>query len=160
MFQPDEDGIYAKVTVSGARFQFAFLVQIALGLLLIYMAFISPAGIVAKALIVVMGVAMLFQANRLRASANREIWLTDAGIVTNDGLVLAEMDQVLNVSRGSFAMKPSNGFSVTLRDKHSALWVPGLWWRFGKQLGIGGVTGAGAAKFMAEQLALRIITKG
>ncbi|SEV98219.1 hypothetical protein SAMN04488515_0506 [Cognatiyoonia koreensis] len=156
MFQPDEDGIFAKITVSGARFQFAFLVQIALGLLLIYMAFISPAGIFGKAIIVVFGIAMLVQANRLRANAKREIWLTDEGIVTNDGTVLAAMDQIVSVSRGSFALKPSNGFSVTLREKHSFLWVPGLWWRFGTRVGIGGITSAGAAKFMAEQLSLRV----
>lgn len=159
MFEPDTDGIYAKITASGPRVQFAFLIQIALGLILIYLAFSSPAGVVAKAIIMVMGVAMLLLANNLRTAAKREIWLTDEGIVTDEGVMLAPMDQITEVSRGSFALKPSNGFSVTLSQKNGFLWNPGLWWRMGHRVGIGGITGAGASKFMAEQIALRIATR-
>lgn len=159
MFDPDKDGIYAKITVSAPRFYFAFAVQIALGLILIYMAFAGPAGVLGKFFLITIGVLMLLQAYRLRGAVAREIWLTDAGIVTDDGLLLAPMDQITEVSRGAFALKPSNGFAVTMSQKHSFLWVPGLWWRFGTRVGLGGVTGAGAAKFMAEQIALRVATR-
>lgn len=156
MFQADEDGIYARITIAPARFYFAFGVQVLLGLVLIYMAFISAAGLFGKIVIIALGVFMWFQANRLRQSLGCEIWLTDEGLVTNEGVILAPMDQITGVSRGAFALKPSNGFSVGLKESLGFLWVPGLWWRFGKRVGIGGVTGAGAAKFMAEQISFKI----
>ena len=159
MFQADEDGVYARITIAPARFYFAFAVQVALGLVLIYMAFVSPAGIIGKTLLIVLGAFMLLQANRLRNSIDCAVMLTDEGLVTNEGVVLAPIDQIKEVSRGAFALKPSNGFSVTLTESLGFLWVPGLWWRFGKRVGIGGVTGAGAAKFMAEQISYKIAAR-
>jgi len=144
MFEADEDGVYARIAIAPARFFFAFVVQILLGLVLIYMAFNSAAGVVGKVLIIALGVGMLVQANRLRGSLKDEVWLTDAGLVTNEGLMLAPLDQIKEVSRGAFALKPSNGFSVVLDEKLGFLWVPGLWWR----------------KFMAEQISYKIAERG
>lgn len=160
MFEADEDGVYARIGIAPARFYFALAVQVMLGLLLLYMAYISPAGLIGKLLIMGLGIGMLVQANRLRLSSDCEILLTDAGLVTQDGVMLAPLDQIKEVSRGSFAFKPSNGFAVTLTESLGFLWVPGLWWRFGKRVGIGGVTGAGAAKFMAEQISYKIAMRG
>lgn len=160
MFEADENGVYARIGVAPARFYFAFAVQVMLGLVLLYMAYVSPAGVIGKLLIMALGVVILVQANRLRLSWHCEILLTDAGLVTQDGVMLAPLDQIKEVSRGAFAFKPSNGFSVALTENLGILWVPGLWWRIGKRVGIGGVTSAGAAKFMAEQLSLQIATRG
>lgn len=156
MFEADEDGVYARVMISPVRFYFSVLVQVMLAFVLLYMAVISISGIIGKLIIITLAVFMLLQVNRLRQSLGREVWLTDAGIVTSDGLMLAPMGQIKEVSRGTFAFKPSNGFSVTLTDSLGFLWVPGFWWRIGRKVGIGGVTAASAAKFMAEQIAYKI----
>ena len=70
--------------------------------------------------------------------------------------IRARMDEIDRVERGAFAFKPSNGFLVHLKKPGHRAWQPGLWWRMGRKLGIGGVTPAGQAKFMADMIALRL----
>jgi hypothetical protein len=66
------------------------------------------------------------------------------------------MDGIRSVERGAFAFKPSHGFTLVMKEKQPRAWAPGLWWRLGRRVGVGGVTSAGQTKFMAEQIALRI----
>ena len=61
-----------------------------------------------------------------------------------------------SVDRGLFAFKPSNGFVVVLSQGGWRGWAPGLWWRLGRRLGVGGVTSAAQAKAMAEILSIEI----
>ena len=82
--------------------------------------------------------------------------MTDEAISDSNGLVLARIEDILAVDRGAFAMKPSNGFTLKLKTKQPRGWAPGLWWRLGNRVGVGGATAAGQSKFMAEQIALRI----
>ncbi|MGB1236218.1 MAG: hypothetical protein ACPG5U_10840, partial [Planktomarina sp.] len=84
------------------------------------------------------------------------IEMTDAGLFLTDGTELAAMDKILKVDRGTFSVKPTNGFTLILKDKAPFAYVPGLYWRTGRKLGIGGVTAPQVGKFMAEQLAMRI----
>jgi hypothetical protein len=60
------------------------------------------------------------------------------------------------VERGAFALKPSNGFTLVMKHKSPRAWAPGIWWRTGYRVGVGGVTAAGQSRFMAEQIALMI----
>jgi hypothetical protein len=60
------------------------------------------------------------------------------------------------VERGAFAFKPSNGFLVRLDKPLGRGWAPGLWWRLGRLLGVGGVTSASQSKAMAEILSLEL----
>lgn len=76
--------------------------------------------------------------------------------MTRTGRPLALMEDIQEIERGMFALKPSNGFVVRLKTKAAPAWAPGLWWRTGRRLGVGGVTSAGAAKAMADLLALRL----
>ena len=66
------------------------------------------------------------------------------------------LDEIARVERGTFAFKPSNGFVIRLNAPAARVWAPGLWWRFGKRLGVGGVTPAGQGKAMADVIAARI----
>ena len=45
----------------------------------------------------------------------------------------------------------TNGFVVRARNSMPAAWTPGIWWRMGRRIGVGGLTGEGEA--MAELLA-------
>jgi hypothetical protein len=47
---------------------------------------------------------------------------------------------------------------IRLKTPASRVWAPGLWWRFGKRVGVGGVTPAGQGKAMADVIAARIGT--
>lgn len=82
--------------------------------------------------------------------------LTDDGIFDSAGACLCRMDDIKEIERGMFAFKPSNGFLVRLRAPGRRGWAPGLWWRFGRRIGVGGVTPASQGKFMAEMLALKL----
>lgn len=156
MFQPDEHGVYARVQASQARRILAYGVLFALGVLLIYLPLARPPDLVWTIFMLALGFYILWIAERLRRATLGAIELTDTDIRTHDGQVLAEMNEIAEVDRGVFAIKPSNGFTLILANKKPRGWAPGLWWRIGRRVGVGGVTSAGQAKFMAEQIAFRL----
>jgi len=47
-------------------------------------------------------------------------------------------------------IKPTNGFVVRARNSMPAAWTPGIWWRLGRRIGVGRLTGEGET--MAELL--------
>ena len=156
MFKPDENGVYARVQASPARRIFAYAVLFMLGVLLLYLPLMQPPTPFWTIVMLAMGFAALWGAERLRRATLNVIELTDGEVRDSSGLVLARMDEIELVDRGVFAFKPSNGFTLVLRNKKPRGWAPGLWWRLGRRVGVGGVTSAGQAKFMAEQIAFRL----
>lgn len=80
--------------------------------------------------------------------------LTKDQLRDTNGRVLFDLDQIERVDRGLFALKPSNGMSVYLKTPASFVWQPGLWWRFGRRIGIGGATAPAQAKAIVEALTL------
>ena len=98
---------------------------------------------------------------RLWAATDRALLLRADALVEEgpDGRVLARMDEVASVSRGALAFKPSNGFVLRLRPDArpgARVWAPGLWWRLGRRVGVGGVLRAAPARAAAEAIALRL----
>ncbi|SER58841.1 hypothetical protein SAMN04490244_101595 [Tranquillimonas rosea] len=87
-----------------------------------------------------------------RATASRLV-LTAEGLRDETGRVLAPIDNIASVDRGAFAFKPSNGFVLRLARPMPAAWAPGLWWRVGQRLGVGGVVPAAQTKAMSERVA-------
>jgi hypothetical protein len=156
MFQPDEDGIYAELQASPARRVFAYGVQFGLGAIIVYVTLVQPPSLPWMIFMLAFGVVMLWQAERLRRSTTVTIELTATELRDSAGTVLARIDEVQSVERGTFAFKPSNGFTLVLNSKKPRAWLPGLWWRFGRRVGVGGVTNAGQAKFMAERINMMI----
>ena len=39
-------------------------------------------------------------------------------------------------------------------------WEPGLWWRIGRRIGVGGVTPASQSKVMADLISARLVIRG
>ena len=156
MFQPDEDGIYARVQASPARRVFAYGVQFGLGALLIYTTLALPPALHWMIFMLGFGLLMLWQAERMRRATTVSIELTETDLRDSTGTVLARIDEVVSVERGTFAFKPSNGFTLVLKSKKPRAWLPGLWWRIGRRVGVGGVTNAGQSKFMAERINMMI----
>ncbi len=105
---------------------------------------------------VAMGLGALWMARRMWRATAASLVLTPDALLSSDGRVLAEMDDIVAVARGAFAFKPSNGFTLTLRRPGPFVWEPGLWWRVGRRVGVGGVTPGTPARFMAELMQERI----
>ena len=156
LFESDENGVYASFGASSVRRIFACGVLFGLGGLLIYVGLVRPPEPGWLVFLLAMGVGSLWIGERLRRATKIDIELTETEVRDSAGSLLAHLDDVVSVERGAFALKPSNGFTLVLRKRAPRAWVPGMWWRLGNRVGVGGTTPAGPAKFMAEQVALRI----
>lgn len=122
------------------------------GLLLALAVLRPPAAPLLTGLLLVLAAASAYIALWLwRATAVR-LELTAEALRDSAGTILAPLDLVTGVSRGAFALKPSNGFTLLLSEPAPRAWAPGLWWRFGRRLGVGGVTSGPEARFMAETI--------
>jgi hypothetical protein len=121
-----------------------------------------PVALIGKVFLLGVGALALLAAYRVWTSTSRDILLTPDDIREEGGRVLCRIEDIDHVQRGAFAFKPSNGFVVVLKDTvpRERSWAPGLWWRIGRRIGVGGVTSAGAGKAMADVLSARITHNG
>ncbi|WP_010142135.1 hypothetical protein [Oceanicola sp. S124] len=110
-------------------------------------------------LLVLAGLAALVSWRLLQAS-QQVLVLTTEGLFEEDGVMLAEMAQIEGVDRGLFAFKPSNGFLLKLTSRGPRRFRPGLYWQFGRRLGVGGLVRGAEAKQMADALALHLARQG
>lgn len=147
------EAILAEVRASPVRRGLGLAVLIALGLLLIYLALLRPPALGWQVFVLLLGLAALWAAERLRRATALAVRLTREGLFCSDGERIAAFDEIEAVDRGAFAFKPSNGFILRLRAPAPARWQPGLWWRLGRRVGVGGVTPGAQAKVMADILA-------
>lgn len=159
MFQPDKDGVYAVVHASQGRRIFGYGVLFALGALVIYTTLAHPPALHWMVFMLVFGISVLVLAERLRRATTMTITLTADALTDSSGTVLAKVADIQSVNRGAFALKPSNGFNLVMNEKAPRAWAPGLWWRSGRRVGVGGATAAGQSRYMAEQIAILIQKK-
>jgi len=159
MSNPDTPSGHPIVYASQGRRYFACGVVYSLGGLLIYTALVQPPQLTWLVFLLGFGAAMLWLGERMRRATRLGIVLTETALRDTDGTVLARIEDIVLVDRGALAMKPANGFTLVLRQGQPPGWSPGMWWRIGKRVGVGGVTAAGPAKFMAEQIAQRIAAR-
>ena len=145
----------AKLAPSTARFWSALVIITAFGALLLWIAATGAAGTAIGTIISLVSSALAFYAatviNKIK---NRSLILTRDGLFDDQGTALCKMENIESLDRSFFAFKPSNGFVIKLKSKTDRAWVPGLWWRYGKRVGVGGVTSVAQAKAMADTLTL------
>ncbi|SPJ23983.1 hypothetical protein [Palleronia abyssalis] len=156
----DPSEILYRLDASAPRRVFATGVLAALTGLLLWLSLAAQADPIWRVVLIAIAVAAAFAARSLWVATAYAILLTEEGLVQSDGRLIASYDQIGSVDRGMFALKPSNGFLINLTEARPFGWAPGLWWRWGKRVGVGGVTRAGSAKAMADLLALRIEARG
>ena len=151
--QPEHDPV-AVIYASGVRRGVGMAVLVVLTVLLFWTAFASPpnAGWGREAL-AVFGIVMIAVTLWFHRKSTIAVIVTEDGMSDSNGRHLCDFDDVLRVERGAFAAKPSNGFVLKLKTRHAGAWAPGIYWQFGKRLGVGGVTPAGQTKFVAEYIA-------
>lgn len=111
-----------------------------------------PASLTGRLGALIAGIAALVLADRMRRATSVRLELTAEELREAGGRTLARVDQIRAVERGAFALKPAAGFRIHLRAAGEAAWAPGLWWRLGRSVGVGGVTGKTEARIMAEAI--------
>jgi hypothetical protein len=150
------DSVIAQLKASPVRRGLALFVMMLLGFLLLYLAITTDAGFFQKVFLVFLAAVVLWMARAMQLGTAGYIELRVTGLFFENGRILALIDDIVHVERGAFAFKPSNGFVVSLKQKTARAWIPGLYWKFGSRIGIGGVTAPSDAKFMADALAVLI----
>lgn len=154
---PDPNDVLAELHASAPRRVFGTTIIAALAVLLIYLAlWHPPESMLWRMFLLFFGCFAVFGALRLWQDTSKVLELTSLELRERGGRLLGPVSEMRDVARGALALKPSNGFSVTLTKSHGFSWAPGLWWRLGKKIGVGGVTSSQEARFMAEQIAMLI----
>jgi hypothetical protein len=146
-----QQDILATVSASAPRRLMGVVVLALLGGLLVYAGLVQPPGTFGwQVILLTTGVVTLVLTERMRRASVVSLELTRDELRDTQGRVLARLDQIESVNRGMFAFKPSNGFVLVTRAPQDRHWSPGLWWRIGRRVGVGGVTPPAQTKFMAE----------
>ncbi len=109
---------------------------------------------IARALLVAAGLAAVAAALSLWRGRHDCLRWTAAGLVDGTDQIIAPRADVVSVERSAMAMRPSNGFSLRLSRRLGFAWKPGLYWRIGRRVGVGGLTSPGLAKALADHIAL------
>lgn len=145
--------VIAHMYVSPLRRFVGLALQLLMGAGLILIAAARPpASPVYLLLLLVIGGAMLFSAWRFWQATSAGLVLTDTDLRDTNGTIICTLDEIDKIERGTFAIKPANGFTLRLKSRQRRGWAPGLWWRLGKMVGIGGATNRNAAKSLAEAI--------
>lgn len=148
--------VLAVVEASAARRWIGVAMLACVGLIVLYVAVATPPEPVWQVFLIIVGAAALWLAQRTYQSTAYRIELTETDLRSSNGQVLCRIEDVEGLDRGVFAFKPSNGFLLRTRTPGSRAWYPGLWWRMGRRIGIGGVTPGSQTKFMAEMISAMI----
>lgn len=147
----------ARIRASAGRRLIGVGTLTALGALLVYVAFDTPpASLGWQAFLVAFGGLCLWFGQILWRATALELVLTEEALSDTSGQIIARLDEIASVNRGMFAAKPSNGFVMTLHSPAPRAWRPGLWWRFGKRVAIGGVTAGHQTRPVADIISLKI----
>lgn len=147
-----QEDVLATVAASSARRWTGVGMLAAVGALVIYVALASPPQLGWQVFLLVVGAGAFWLSHRMWFATADTIELTRSVLRTGTGQVICKVDDIEAIDRGVFAFKPSNGFLVKTYAPSSNNWAPGLWWRVGRKIGIGGMTAASEAKFMSEML--------
>lgn len=128
-------------------------VQLALGGLMLWIAVTHPpSSPLWLVFLIVFGLATLALAQKGWRGSATAIVLDAGGLRDAGGRPIAPLGDIASVDRALFSFKPSNGFLIRLREPLGRAWVPGMWWRLGRRVGIGGVTGGADTRIVADAL--------
>lgn len=151
--------VITGIIPSAPRRMFGTGVLYALGSVLLYVAVATPPSAAYAVFLIGLGALSLYGGYRMWSVTGRMIELTEDELRLSDGTLICKTADIHKVDRSFFAFKPSNGFLVTTKVSYPTKWAPGLLWRFGKRIGVGGVTPASEGKIMADTLAAMIATR-
>ncbi|MFW5654844.1 MAG: hypothetical protein ACOCYW_04255 [Roseicyclus sp.] len=149
--RPDPDEVLVTMTPKPARRWFAVGSTGLLGGMLVYLAAtFPPADLVWLLFLVVMGLLFIYWAWRVWHATGVTLELTRAELRERGGRQLCAIENVTRVDAGVFAFKPAAGFLVHLSEPMGGVYAPGLWWRSGRRVAVGGATSRAEGKAVAE----------
>jgi hypothetical protein len=148
------------VKPSPPRLWFSVAALGALGALMLWIALAHPpAELGWRVFLLVAGGAIGWGAWRLVGLQDRALVLTEAALVDTRHGEICRIEDIVELNRGVFAVKPARGFALSLAQRGRRHWVPGLWWRIGRSVGVGGMTGAAETKVLAEMIEAMIMSR-
>ncbi len=146
----------AVISASAPRRAIGVGAMFGLGILLIYIAMATPPALHWQLFLIVLGAGFLMMGQKMWRATAHALILTETELRDSTGEVLARIEDIDKVDRGMFAMKPSNGFNLLLKEPGARAWKPGLWWRMGRKVAVGGVTSGSQTRPVADILTLKI----
>ena len=156
----DQDEVLERITPNGPRRVFATGSLGVLGALLVWIAATHPPSDIGFAIfLLAIGLGSLWLSWTLWRASGVVLELTREELREEGGRVLARIDEITKVDRGFFAFKPAAGFRLSLTVRRSAVYAPGLWWRRGRMVMVGGVTSGAQSKAVADLISIRIAQK-
>ena len=154
------ENVLAKVAASSPRRWIGVGMMATVGALVIYVALVTPPQLGWQVFLLAVGAASFWLSHCMFNATADTIELTRSTLRTGAGQVICKVEDIDAVDRGVFAFKPSNGFLIRTRSPNTFVWAPGLWWRLGRRVGIGGMTAAAETKFMSEMLSVMLAERG
>lgn len=151
-----DDKVVARVSASPARRWFGLISLAVLGGLLLSVSLTNPPAILWQLFLLALSLSAFLLALSMFRATEASLELTEEELRDSNGEVLLRVADIAMVERGTFAMKPSNGFVVKTKGPQAFRWRPGLWWRFGRRVAIGGVTPGHQTKPMADILSTMV----
>lgn len=153
--------VIARLPPSTPRRLFAIGALLALGGAAVWFALFDGAETPGMRVVLIgFGIIVLALAEALRRATSFGLELTRAELRTTRGEVLVRVDDIVAIDRGVFAFKPASGFILRVRRGGPFGWSPGLWWRIGRRIGVGGVTGRDEGRYMADVIAAVLMERG
>ncbi len=146
------DEIITELRISALRRVAGVVTFLALSVVLLWVSVQRPPILYLQILMIAGGIGALFGARAVWRSGADAVVLTAAGLHDTQGTPIAPIEEIEAVDGGFFAFRPSNGFTVRLRTGASLQWRPGLWWRIGRRIGVGGMTPRQSGKLMSNLL--------
>ncbi len=147
----------ARLTPAPLRRALTLTALCSLGAALLTVALLADdGGLWGRTLVGAAGGAALGLARSFARATKRQILLMPQGIFDDTGTCLARRADISGVERSPFALKPSGGLLVRLERRYPRGWAPGLWWRSGRRLGLGGATSRIEGRLFAERLAVML----
>jgi hypothetical protein len=151
----------ARLEISQARRTIGIAMQGGLGLFLLYIvAMRASTALFGSLILAAMGFLMLWFAWKFWRATNAALILTTEGLFDDNGRAFCTYADIEKVDRGFFAFRPSSGFVIICKTPVQRGWAPGLWWAFGRHIGIGGATGRPASKQMADIISVMLTERG
>lgn len=147
--------VIVKIQPSFGRRIFGIAILCLAALIMLNYAFGDKAqSIVLRVFLLLFAVVFLWHAQTNLRFADAALILKRDGLFDNHGELICNLSNINRIDRGWISFKPSNGLLIRMHRPMPLKWVPGLYWRFGKNLGVGGMVSPVLTKEMSDKLLL------
>ena len=151
----DEKIILPELTITASQPRRIFMLAVlaALGLIFVLLGFSSaPVAMGWRVAFVAVAAVIFYYLPVINRSTAVGLTFDGTRLTDTNGIEICRLDQVTTVEKGALAFKPTNGFTLRLKEPAPRGWSPGIWWRFGRNVGVGGVLSGNQTKLMAEAI--------